>query len=194
MRLSLICSLLCLVACGGGEASGEDDDDDGGSETGQATGGGSGGSSGGSSGGGSADGTDGGGGAVPATEADLWDTRWRIEPAVEISCSGVSDGFTFSEVTFREYDVDVPNTNLRVVPDWSWPPDIAPFNFFGYYEGGRFTDEWQHVAYCVFDFETEWTFTSGDRFEGTALFTPRVDSGRCGDCVETTLSFTGQRR
>ncbi len=54
-------------------------------------------------------------------------------------------------------------------------------------------DEWQHIGYCVFDFETEWNFTSGDRFEGTILFSPMVESGRCGDCVETTLSFTGRR-
>ena len=67
-----------------------------------------------------------------------------------------------------------------------------PFHFYGYYADRRFTDEWQHVAYCVFGFETEWVFTSGDRFEGTLLFSP--PDGRCSDCVETTLSFTGQRR
>ena len=103
---------------------------------------------------------------------DLWDTRWTLDPAIEISCSGVSEGFAFSEVTFEEYDVDLPNTNLRVVPDWSWPPDTSPFHFYGYYADGRFTDEWQHVAYCVFDFETEWVFTSGDRFRAPCSSRP----------------------
>lgn len=201
-----------LVACGGDDSD-DDDDDDGGSETGVSTGSsgdgggsgsgdgsgsGSGSGDGGGSGSGSGDGggsgDDGGSESIPETEAGLWDTRWTIDPAIEISCSGVSDGFTFSEITFREYDYDVPNTNLRVVPEWYWPPGTSPFDFFGYYADGRFTDEWQHAGYCVFDFETEWVFTSGDRFEGTLNFLPRVDSGRCGDCVELNLSFTGQRR
>lgn len=46
-------------------------------------------------------------------------------------CSGVLEGVTLSEVTFRAYDVDLAHINLRVVPDWYWPPGGSSFDLHG---------------------------------------------------------------
>ena len=77
----------------------------------------------------------------PGLAGERRQRAWGMQASAAASpgCSGVLDGVTLSEVTFREYDLDLAHTNLRVVPNWYWPPGGSSFNLHGDDMDGRFT-------------------------------------------------------
>jgi len=79
-----------------------------------------------------------GGGAKTTGLGDAGERR-SVASLASPGCSGVLDGVTLSEVTFREHDLDLAHTNLRVVPNWYWPPGGSSFNLHGDDMDGRFT-------------------------------------------------------